>query len=303
MASFHMVSVDFWQDTEDWSSDERSMAIYLLTCPHRTKEGLFRLSPSYVVAELGFNRDRAFATFSALTSRGWIRYDHAAKVMFLCKSLRWFPPTGAKSIAGACSAVSHLRETPLFADFYAAAERWAPSFAEGLRERGLMPLPEFADAPSVVRDAPSEMGDADGASAVADGASRNGGPEQIISYPEQNQIAAAAREGASGPEWFDECLNEGMAKRLPWATSLETQAEQRSRCEALLASCPPQLVAGVKRDVLDAVRGGSVRKSLPEALRAFIGQAERRGEQPRKSPLAVAGGPSEAMVKKYEEFG
>ena len=42
---YHKVSPRFWADEKvlRWNDDAKMLALYLLTCPHRTTEGLFRL--------------------------------------------------------------------------------------------------------------------------------------------------------------------------------------------------------------------------------------------------------------------
>ncbi len=273
--AFHMVSSDFWQDTEDWSSDERSMAIYLLTCPHRTKEGLFRLLPAYVSAELRFERERALETFDALAARGWVKYDRAGKVMFLCKSLRWFPPKGPKSIAGACSAVAELRGTVLFGDFAEAAREWAPELFAAIVDRGWMPLPQSGMPHPATPDAPSAVGYPEAPSGIRDGASESGGPEENRSDPEQINISTAAREPAS---WFQQCVEAGQAQGLRWASNLPQLAEYGMRADDLLRQCDDDVARGVRRDILDAVRAGKVHNDFPESVRSFIGNAERRAK-------------------------
>lgn len=101
-------------------------------------------------------------------------------------------------------------------------------------------------------------------------------------------IGTEGMAAARATDWFDRCVEAGQERRLPWSTSLETLSEQRIRCEELFADCDDELARSVRRDVLDAVRGGQIRRSLAEAVRAFIGQAERRAAAPAPHPSRLS---------------
>lgn len=120
-------------------------------------------------------------------------------------------------------------------------------------------------------------------------------------------MATAARASATGDlDWFDRCVAAGQAKRSPWASDLMTLAEQRSRCDDLFSATTPEIANAVRRDVLDAVAEGKVRNQLPNAVRAFIGQAEKRATEPVRSGPRLVATPKlvdDAMAAKYGEVG
>ena len=51
--SYWRVTPAFWGDEKvaGWNDDTRLLALYLLTCEHRTLEGLFRLPKGYIMAD------------------------------------------------------------------------------------------------------------------------------------------------------------------------------------------------------------------------------------------------------------
>lgn len=115
MAKFASVSPDFWTDTTvaDWSDSQKLLALYLLTCPHRNLQGIFRLSVRYAADDLGWSTQRTKRTLEELVDDGFAEYDWAAKVVLLPKALRYYQPKTEPQLKGAIHALGQVPATPL----------------------------------------------------------------------------------------------------------------------------------------------------------------------------------------------
>lgn len=157
MPRYYRLSPRFWADTADWTDDERTLALYLLTSPHRTTEGLFRLPKAYICADLDWTPERLSEPFAQLLRKGFIHYDEAVEIVLITKALKYQSPSNPNQIKAALAQLDDLPHTDLFSLLITVAERYAPTFGKGLRnhfETVSKPLPPLAltQAPS-----PSQM--------------------------------------------------------------------------------------------------------------------------------------------------
>ena len=131
---YHRVSSRFWADekTMRWDDDTRLLALYLLTCPHRTTEGLFRLPKPYIAADLGWSMERLEKPFAKLLADGFIKYDETVSVMLLPNALKYNPPENTNQAIRAARTVAELPETPLLREFQRLAEQYSERLAEQL---------------------------------------------------------------------------------------------------------------------------------------------------------------------------
>ena len=121
MAKFASVSPDFWTDVTvaAWSDPQKLLALYLLTCPHRNLQGLYRLSIRYAADDLGWSEARTKRVLEELIADGFAEYDWEAKVVLLPKALRYYQPTTDRQLQGAIQTLAKVPATPLkdrFAD-------------------------------------------------------------------------------------------------------------------------------------------------------------------------------------------
>ena len=137
--NYFRVSPRIW--TESWSEDARLLAFYVLTCPHRSTEGLFRLPKAYTLADLGWTEARFSPAFEELTEAGFIEYDEAAQILLIVKALKYQAPANPNGLTAAMRIVEQLPPTPLLLRFQQLAEQFSERLAEGLSER-------FAQSPS-----------------------------------------------------------------------------------------------------------------------------------------------------------
>src|SRR5438128_2861858 len=118
MASEHYrVSPRYWSgDRSAWSDREKLLGLYLLTCPHRTTEGLYYLPKGYIGTDLGWTPRQIDEALATLLAVGFVKYDEAAQVVLLPKALKRQRPTTVKQIAGAVRQLELVPDTGLFED-------------------------------------------------------------------------------------------------------------------------------------------------------------------------------------------
>lgn len=131
------VASAFWTDEKvlGWNDDTRMLALYLLTCEHRTAEGLFRLPKGYICADLDWTQQRLREPFAKLLVDGFIEYDEEVRVCLITNALSYQSPENPNQVIAACKIIDELPETPLLARLLSLAERFSEPLAEGLRER------------------------------------------------------------------------------------------------------------------------------------------------------------------------
>jgi hypothetical protein len=146
MAKFHRFFTSFWKDPEirRWPDHQKLLGSYLLTCPHRTSEGLFWLPHGYVAQDLGWSIERVSEGYSGLKAAGFCAYDDTSETVLLVKALKYEAPAGEKQIQGAINRLAEVPPTPLFSLLRDAAATYAPDFAKALDdavERGVLHHP------------------------------------------------------------------------------------------------------------------------------------------------------------------
>lgn len=133
---YFRVSPRFWSSAErkGWDDDTRLLALYLLTCPHRTVEGLFRLPKKYVQADLEWSAQRLAEPFARLSADGFLDYDEESQVVLLPSALKYQAPANGNMVKAALKRLAELPETRLTGDFRRLAERFSERLHEALPE-------------------------------------------------------------------------------------------------------------------------------------------------------------------------
>ena len=147
---YYRVSPKFWTRAEQkgWSDDTKLLALYLLTGPHRTTEGLYRLPRKYAQADLEWSAERFAQRLQELVEDGFCRYDDNAQVILITGAMRYQACANENMAKAAVRRLAELPETPLTSDFKQLAER----FDERLAER----LPEGFGEPQALALAPPQ---------------------------------------------------------------------------------------------------------------------------------------------------
>lgn len=147
---YYRVGPSIWN--EPWNDDERLMAVYLLTCPHRNTEGLFKLPKAYIVADLGWEPARSETAFNGLLQCGFIEYDEAAKVVWIVKAIEWQPLVNENQAKASAKAMLALPSTPLFNRFRRVAEKRSRTLAKHYKQAFGLAL---AQAPTPAPQSPT----------------------------------------------------------------------------------------------------------------------------------------------------
>lgn len=100
-----------WSDPRfrAWTEDARHAALYVLTCPHRNTEGLFRLPLPLAAYDLQWTTARTAAAFGELEEARWMVLDPDTDLVWIIDAVADDPPVGPKRTKGA---VNKLADTP-----------------------------------------------------------------------------------------------------------------------------------------------------------------------------------------------
>lgn len=94
MRDYGKVFTSIWAspDFRAMSEDGRALALYLLTCPHGTISGTFRLPDGYVCEDLQWAPERVAQGFAELLRNGFANRCETTKWVWVIKFLEWNPP-------------------------------------------------------------------------------------------------------------------------------------------------------------------------------------------------------------------
>lgn len=133
------VSLTFWNDLKvrKWGDDARLLALYLLTCPHRSGEGFYHLSPALAAEDLGWSEHRFNAALEVLVEDDFADFDRDARAVLIVRALKYQPAIkGPASITGALNALDKTQGSPrLFERFLSGADAYQVDFARAIRDR------------------------------------------------------------------------------------------------------------------------------------------------------------------------
>ena len=134
--TYNRVSSRFWAEarSEDWTDDMALLGAYILTCDHRTTEGIYYLPREYMVGDLpdGWDLPRLDACLAPLLDHDFLRYDFKARVAFIPKAMKYQRPDTPQQQKSAIRNIRNLPKTPLLADLFEAAEAFAKPFHQAL---------------------------------------------------------------------------------------------------------------------------------------------------------------------------
>lgn len=94
MRDYGKVHTSFWASPtlQELDSDSKLLALYLLTSPHTTMTGAFRLPDAYVCEDLGWETKRFRNSCETLSQAGFIKYDSASKWIWVINFTRFNKP-------------------------------------------------------------------------------------------------------------------------------------------------------------------------------------------------------------------
>lgn len=94
MRDYGKVHTSFWTSNtiHSLSEDGRWLAMYLLTSPHNTIAGVFRLPDGYVCEDMKWTPERVAKGFAELFEKGFANRCETSKWVWVCKHLEWNAP-------------------------------------------------------------------------------------------------------------------------------------------------------------------------------------------------------------------
>jgi hypothetical protein len=121
---------------EPWADDTRTVALYLLTGPHRRSEGIYRLPLGYATEDLKWPIRRFRAGFDELLACDFIEYDPDAQIVLVVKALKRHSFNGNQH-KGIAKALAELPPTPLLKRFVSLCQAYNPAVLEALQSYGV----------------------------------------------------------------------------------------------------------------------------------------------------------------------
>lgn len=124
-----------------WDDDTMMTALYLLTCKHRTTEGIYHLPLQYAAADRRWPLKRIERAMQVLIDDEFIEYDRNAEVVLILNALEMQQPANPNQRKSAVKKLRGLPSTPLLKRFEEQMRTLAPEFAQWLDEHvpGLFP--------------------------------------------------------------------------------------------------------------------------------------------------------------------
>lgn len=94
MRDYGKVHSSFWSSPtiRGMSDDGKTLALYLMTSPHTTIAGVFRLPDGYACEDLGWSSGRVAKGFEELFAKGFANRCETTKWVWIVKHLDWNPP-------------------------------------------------------------------------------------------------------------------------------------------------------------------------------------------------------------------
>jgi len=92
-------------------------ALYVMTCSHRTLEGIFKLPPQYACADLHWTMKTWTRACTVLQESGFLKWDSRTNVLLIVNALRYQAPENPNQAEAALRRISDLPDTPLLQEF------------------------------------------------------------------------------------------------------------------------------------------------------------------------------------------
>ena len=135
MREYGKVYSSFWQSPEvrAMSEDGRTLALYLLTTPHGSMLGCFRMPDAYAAEDLQWGIERVSEGFRNLIESGFVSRDEATKWVVIPKFLKWNQFDNANVAISASRAFELVPEGHIKQQLAAALLEFGRHMKEGFR--------------------------------------------------------------------------------------------------------------------------------------------------------------------------
>lgn len=116
MRDYGTIHKGFWANEElkALGGDARLLAAYLLTSPHTTMIGAFRLPDAYACDDLGWDAKQLRNGFQTLSDVGFIKYCATTKWVWVIKFLQWNKPANPNIVKAAVKMASSVPDAVSF---------------------------------------------------------------------------------------------------------------------------------------------------------------------------------------------
>lgn len=120
MRDYGKVFTTIWAsaDFRALSEDGRTLVLYLLTCPHGTMTGTFRLPNGYCCEDLQWTAERVSEGFANASTKGFATRCAATNWVWITKHLDWNPPENPNQRKAGAKLVNQIPD----------ACAWKPAF-------------------------------------------------------------------------------------------------------------------------------------------------------------------------------
>ncbi len=169
MRDYGKVHTSFWtsETIRSMSEDARILAMYLLTCPHNTIAGVFRLPDGYICDDMQWPIERVLKAFAETVEKGFANRCETTKWVWINKHLEWNPPENPnqrKSAAKIAKSVPDQCEwKPVFmrdcAEYIGLQSEPLPNPSPTLSQPEAVTVTEVKTLPSPVGSSPPKKPD------------------------------------------------------------------------------------------------------------------------------------------------
>ncbi len=133
------IEARFWDDEKMAPLDDdcKLLGLFLLSSKYRNIVGLYILPSVYVTHRLRWPEERFQKAFAKLLEIGFIKYDTANEILFICNFLdpEYNPLENPNQVKAAIEKTNELPLSPLFEDLIAALQQHFKPFYEPLIKR------------------------------------------------------------------------------------------------------------------------------------------------------------------------
>ena len=135
--TYHRVYESIW--LEPWTEKQRYLALYLLTCKHRTFEGIYHLPLPYAASDLRWPVKQVASNLAGLEADGFAQYDRSAEVIWVVKALKRQTPND-NQVRAAARKIHGLPANTLLESFLTVAQNLCPKLADAVENLSAEPV-------------------------------------------------------------------------------------------------------------------------------------------------------------------
>jgi|SRR5690625_102327 len=150
MREFGTIHRGFWanEDLRQAGDDARLLGAYLLTSPHTTALGAFRLPDAYVCDDLEWEKKRFRNSLQALSDAGFVKYDPDTKWVWVVKFLEWNRPANPNIWKAIAKAARNVPDSVSFRDEILVSAGVSETVSETVRKPSIKsPSPSPSPSP------------------------------------------------------------------------------------------------------------------------------------------------------------